>query len=310
MADPTRALALLDDLCASERAGAAALAAWLARCREPALRGGLRVVLARDASHAVLAEQRLRALGGVPRAEASPSVHRLCGVVGAADVSDRAKLAVLMSRFPRGAQDPGLDALAQLDGDRETRALIETIGADDQTSLSWLRAIANEPPAPVAARPTPPAPLLAFLDALRAAEAASAEVLDAWIAVCRLDGLRGGLRTIAAREATHARLLAESLTSFGAVSRAAVPDRVRAAALECFGDAETSDESKLGVFLERYARDGAVTEPIEAAMDEVPNDVETREFLRLIAAGETGTVAWLRAYERSMSPGVVSLPGG
>jgi hypothetical protein len=309
MADPTRALALLDDLCASERAGAAALTAWLARCREPALRGGLRVVLARDASHAMLAEQRLRALGGVPRAEASPSVHRLCGVVGAADVSDRAKLAVLMSRFPRGAQDPVLDALAQLGGDRETRALIETIGADDQASLSWLRAIANDPPAPAAARPTPPASLLAFLDALCAAEAASAEVLDAWIAVCRLDGLRGGLRTIAAREATNARLLAESLVSFGAGSRAAVPDRVRAAALECFGDAETSDERKLAIFLERYARDGVVTEPIEAAMEEVPDDAETREFLRLIAAGETGTVAWLRAYERSMSPGVVSLPG-
>src|SRR6266516_2573164 len=53
--------------------------------------------------------------------------------------------------------------------------------------------------------------VIRFLDDLRAAEAASAEVLAAWIAVCALDGLRGGLRVIAEREAAHAELLAERL---------------------------------------------------------------------------------------------------
>jgi hypothetical protein len=309
MADPTRALALLDDLWASERAGSAALTAWLGQCREPALRGGLRVVLGRDASHATLAAQRMRALGSEPCSEASPSVRRLCTIIEATDVSDRAKLAVLMSRFPRGAQDPVLEALAQLDGDRETRALIETIGADDQASLSWLRAVANEPPVAGEAPPTPAAPVLAFLDALRAAEAASAEVVDVWISVCRLDGLRGGLRTIAAREATHAALLAERLSAFGELPRATVRPEVSAAARARFGDSEIGDERKLTMFLERYATEGAVTEPIEAVMDEVPHDAETREFLRLIATGEAATVAWLRAYERSMAPGVAVVPG-
>jgi hypothetical protein len=266
----------------------------------------LRVVLGRDASHALLADRRIRALGGEPQAEASPSVHRLCSIVGAADVSDRAKLAVLMSRFPRGARDPVLEALEQLDGDRETRALIETIGADDQASLSWLRTIANELPAAAGAGSRPPGPVLAFLDALRAAEAASAEVVEAWIAVCHLDGLRGGLRTIAAREATHAALLAECLGSFGEVPQAAVRPDVRAAAQAHFGDAGTGDEAKLATLLERYGRDGDVTAPIEAAMAEVSGDAELREFLRLIATGEAATVAWLRAYERSMTPGAAT----
>ena len=38
-----------------------------------------------------------------------------------------------------------------------------------------------------------------FLDDLRAAEAAGAEVFAAWVAACRLEGLRGGLRAIAER---------------------------------------------------------------------------------------------------------------
>ena len=39
----------------------------------------------------------------------------------------------------------------------------------------------------------------AFLDALRAAESAGADVLNAWVGVCKLDQLRGGLRAMVAR---------------------------------------------------------------------------------------------------------------
>jgi len=88
-----------------------------------------------------------------------------------------------------------------------------------------------------------------------------------------------------------------------------VRDEVRAAALDRFGNGETDDEHKLALFLARYDQDGAVTAPIEAVMDEVTQDAETHEFLRLIATGEAASVAWLRAYERSMAPGDVSLPG-
>src|SRR5438552_3550668 len=44
-----------------------------------------------------------------------------------------------------------------------------------------------------------PEAVLRFLDDLRAAETAGAEVLAAWIAVCGLAGLRGGLRASAPR---------------------------------------------------------------------------------------------------------------
>src|SRR5437867_12179094 len=104
-----RVLALLDELEAAERAGAEALGQWMTVCRDPRLRGGLRVIRARDAGHAALAESRLRALGGVPTAQAGRNLVALCGVLAAADVSDHAKVALLVGRFPAETYDPLAD---------------------------------------------------------------------------------------------------------------------------------------------------------------------------------------------------------
>jgi hypothetical protein len=140
-----------------------------------------------------------------------------------------------------------------------------------------------------------------FLDALRAAEAAAVEVLEAWIAVCALDGLRGGLRVIAEREAGHAELLAERLREMGAPCSATLDDAVRAAALARFGSSAVSDEQKLADVLARYPDDSAVGRPIAAVLDALGEDPETRELLRLVAEGENATVAWLRAYHAGLA---------
>ncbi|TMB20018.1 MAG: hypothetical protein E6J59_09875 [Deltaproteobacteria bacterium] len=142
--------------------------------------------------------------------------------------------------------------------------------------------------------------VIRFLDDLRAAEAASAEVLAAWIAVCALDGLRGGLRVIAEREAAHAELLAERLGEMGVRPSAQLAEPVRAAAVERFGSAQVSDEQKLALFLARYPDDAAATRPIADVLERLDQDLETREILRLVAEGETATVAWLRAYHAGL----------
>jgi len=144
--------------------------------------------------------------------------------------------------------------------------------------------------------------VLRFLDDLRAAETAGAEVLSAWIAVCGLDGLRGGLRAIGEREAAHAELLEERLRELGATCTAAVAETVRTAALACFGSPAMGDEEKLALFLARYPDDAAATEPILAVCRELAGDPETQELLRLIAEGEGATVAWLRAYQNGLRP--------
>jgi hypothetical protein len=142
--------------------------------------------------------------------------------------------------------------------------------------------------------------IVRFLDDLRAAEAAAAEVFRAWIAVCTLDGLRGGLRAIAEREAGHAELLAERLRELGASCTATVAEPVRASAIGRFGATGVGDDEKLALFLARYIDDAAATRPIAAVLDQLEDDPETRELLRLVADGEAATVGWLRAYHAGL----------
>jgi len=136
-----RVIELLDAFQAAERAGAEAVGRWIAACADPRLRGGLRVIRARDARHASLAEARLRALGGVPAARPSRELAALCGVVADPGVSDRSKLAMLVGRLP-GPDDAPLGAIIEdADGDAETQALLATIIDEERASLRWLRGI-------------------------------------------------------------------------------------------------------------------------------------------------------------------------
>jgi len=138
-AERTRVIGLLDAFQAAERAGVEAVGRWIVTCDDPRLRGGLRVIRARDRRHAVLAEARLRSLGGVPLAEPGRELAALCGVVADPGVSDRSKLALLLGRLP-AREGTALDELArEAEGDAETHALLETITDDERASVRWLR---------------------------------------------------------------------------------------------------------------------------------------------------------------------------
>jgi hypothetical protein len=142
--------------------------------------------------------------------------------------------------------------------------------------------------------------LVRFLDDLRAAETAASDVIAAWIAVCSLDGLRGGLRAIAEREAGHAALLADRVQELGGACTAEVAEPVRTAALARFGSPAVSDEEKLGFLVARYPDDAAAARPIDRMLGEASEDVETYELLRLVADAEASTIAWLRAYHAAL----------
>jgi hypothetical protein len=137
----TRVIGLLDAFQAAERAGAEAVGRWIGACGDPRLRGGLRVIRARDVRHAALAEARLRALGGVPAARPSRELAALCGVVGDPGVSDRSKVAMLVGRLPGAGDAPLLALVREAEGDDETQALLATIVEDERASLRWLRHI-------------------------------------------------------------------------------------------------------------------------------------------------------------------------
>jgi hypothetical protein len=140
-AEAAALIPLLDALQAAERAGADALERWVASCRDPRLRGGLRVICARDRSHAALAEARLRALGGVPVATADRELQAVCGVVADAGVSDRSKLALLIGRLAGSVEGTVERVVRTSEVDAETQAVLAAIGEDDLASVRWLRAL-------------------------------------------------------------------------------------------------------------------------------------------------------------------------
>jgi hypothetical protein len=295
MPDQTRVLALLEELQAAEHAGAAALGRWTARCQDPVLRGGLRVVRARDVAHAALALERLRQLGGSPGAPVAPSLDALCGFLAADGPSDRAKLGALLARFPSEMADPFAAVLGVVEDDDETHTLLRGLRDDDRLSLDWLRGIDHLPPVVPRERlgVEEHANIVAFLGALRAALEGATEVAHAWAHACALPGLRGALRSIAARTHAHATVVGERLTEIGGQPAATVlPRATLAAAQAWYGGREIGDERKLAMLLDRPTSAAAV-EDFAAHLVE---DVETREILRLTAAGEAATITWLAAY--------------
>src|SRR5437867_8457008 len=136
---PARVIDFLDAFQAAERAGADAVRRWIGACSDPRLRGGLRVIRARNTCHAALAEARLRALGGRPGARPSRELAALCGVVADPGVSDRSKLALLLGRLPAREDAPLGELVRRAEGDAETRALLETIVDDERATVRWLR---------------------------------------------------------------------------------------------------------------------------------------------------------------------------
>jgi hypothetical protein len=134
-------LAFLDGFRANEALGEASLGAWIAVCREPCLKGGLRTVARREGMHARLLEERLKELGGSPRAEVPESVHTAAMERAACtETSDARKLLDFTERFPDidAALAPIAAMADRLDDDRETQSLLRTIMQDERSTLEFL----------------------------------------------------------------------------------------------------------------------------------------------------------------------------
>jgi len=309
MPDQARVLALLDELQAAEQRGAAALGRWIACCNDPVLRAGLRVVRARDLAHATLASTRLEELGGQPHSIVSPRLDELCALLGAPGASDRVKLGILLARFPEGTRDPFEAVLGTLETDDETRTLLDGVRDDDRLGLDWLHGIAHAPPVMPRERvgEREQAGVAAFLAALRAALVGAAEVGAAWAGVSPSDGLRGGLRTIAARHSAHAALASERLRELGGQPEATMlAPAVLGDAHAWYGAPERSDDTKLARLLDPAGPCRAPLEAVERVAASLLEDVETREMLRLIAASEQATLAWLAAYRAAAAAPAVA----
>lgn len=315
MSERSQVLALLDELHAAESAGAAAMARWLEVARDPTLRGGLRTIAARDRAHGTLALERLRALGGTAERVPSEARSALLRLVEAPDVPDEAKLRAVVARLPSDRTDRVQEAAGRIVQDLETRALVETMGDEDRASLAWLHAMSEGTGEAAASRDVDPDATVGGLAAFATAEATSAMVFHAWGAACESPGLRGGLRTIAVREATHTSLLQARLAELQPAAATPEPLAGAAAVAARWAAPEWSDVQKLDALLAHRPSPAAVAATVLRLA--AVADAETRAMLLLIADGEQATMAWLGAYRRAVpspaprgvEPAVIPLRG-
>jgi len=143
-----------------------------------------------------------------------------------------------------------------------------------------------------AGRPAGPSrsEVIAFLDQFRAGEALGEASLGAWIDVCQVACLKGGLRTVQQREGFHARLLAERLKELGASPSFELPDAVHDEVMQEVGSTEKSDAAKVLAFVERFGDIEKALAPIDDMVAKLDADPETQWLLKTIRQDECSTL--------------------
>jgi len=132
--------------------------------------------------------------------------------------------------------------------------------------------------------------VVTFLDQFRAGEALGEVSLGAWIDVCQVACLKGGLRTVQQREGFHARLLTERLKELGASPSFELPDAVHEEAMKETGSTEKSDAAKVLAFVERFGDIDKALAPIDAMVEKLDEDPETQWLLKTIRQDECSTL--------------------
>jgi hypothetical protein len=138
--EPAMVLHLLDEYRCVEGFAARYLGAWKAVAQDPRVKGGLRTVCGREQLHADLLEERLRELGGTPQCAVPPERLADLHYYGATTVSDYEKLGKIAARLqnPEAILKFLTDAIAQIETDHDTHALLTTILDDERSTIACI----------------------------------------------------------------------------------------------------------------------------------------------------------------------------
>jgi hypothetical protein len=145
--------------------------------------------------------------------------------------------------------------------------------------------------------------VIAFLDQFRAGEALSELSLGAWIAVCKDSELRGALRTVQAREGSHARLLGERIKELGGAPRYEVPEPTYTQVMAGSASLEIDDAEKVRAFVARNSDPVLALASVHAIADRLDHDPETQALLRAIAQDELATLELFYSTAQRMERG-------
>ena len=140
-----------------------------------------------------------------------------------------------------------------------------------------------------------------LLDVYRSTEGFVAQYLPKWIEVSPSEAVKGGLRTVQAREAAHARLMKARLLELGEVARAEVSAERRAREIPFFSSAERSDLEKFRALANLFGDAQEFLKPVTDLIDQIQEDPQTRELLRTIIDDEVESVKWIVGMYKTLS---------
>ena len=139
-----------------------------------------------------------------------------------------------------------------------------------------------------------------LLDVYSTTEGFVAQYLPKWIAVSPNEAVKGGLRTVQAREAAHARLMKARLRELGEHSKAEIPQQRREQEIPFFASSEHMDEEKLKVLVDLFGDCEKFLQPVTELIDAISDDLQTAELLRTILDDERESVSWIQGMHRTL----------
>jgi hypothetical protein len=140
-----------------------------------------------------------------------------------------------------------------------------------------------------------------LLDVYRSTEGFVAQYLPKWIEVSPSEAVKGGLRTVQAREAAHARLMKARLTELGERAEAEVSEERRQKEIPFFSSQSISDREKLQVLSNLFGNADAFLKPVTDMVNDIKDDLQTRELLRTIADDEYESIKWIQEMSRLLN---------
>ena len=139
-----------------------------------------------------------------------------------------------------------------------------------------------------------------LLDVYQSTEGFVAQYLGKWIDVSPNEAVKGGLRTVQAREAAHARLMKARLKALGETARAEVSEERRANEVPFFASPERGDLEKLEVLSNLFGSPEAFIKPVTDLVEQIDHDPQTRELLRTIADDELASIHWIQGMYQTL----------
>ena len=134
--------------------------------------------------------------------------------------------------------------------------------------------------------------IAAMLDRFRSGEASGEEAFNTWSAQCKTECIRSGLRMIAEREAYHKRIFERRLRDLGAECKAETSALSREF-IQKLSDVNATDNEKLRYATSFTADVDAFFKPFVELAENLKEDLESKELLKLYVQDEISSAKWL-----------------